>query len=89
MAGVAPDVSFGAEGRATCMRWDVLTRERPLPAASAMPAPRCPDGAASGCCPACHGEGSLAITPIHDDGAIWTIMPCEICEGTGVLRCEG
>lgn len=70
------------------MQWGVPTRERPMPADSATSAPFRPALAETGPCFACHGEGSVAIEPMHDDGAIWTIMPCELCEGTGVLRCE-
>jgi hypothetical protein len=36
----------------------------------------------------CDGDGAVPIEPIHDDGAIWTIVPCELCAGTGILHCE-
>jgi DnaJ-class molecular chaperone len=39
-------------------------------------------------CVECGGDGMVTIDPIHDDGMIWTAMPCDRCEGTGVMRCE-
>jgi len=40
-----------------------------------------------GPCFACGGDGAVQIEPIHDDGMIWTIMPCDLCHGSGVLTC--
>ncbi|HVV93069.1 MAG TPA: hypothetical protein VHD15_06605 [Hyphomicrobiales bacterium] len=35
-------------------------------------------------CEACGGDGAVPIEPIREDGGvIWSILPCEECQGTG------
>lgn len=39
-------------------------------------------------CAACGGDGSVPIEPIREvGGVIWSIMPCEVCWGSG-LACD-
>ena len=37
-------------------------------------------------CDECDGDGAVPITPVEEDGGVvWSIVPCEKCNGTGVL----